>query len=121
MNFVESQKDYKIKQLEEQLENVKKNNKINKSLLMQKNKQIKNLLLSKNKQDLLLKKYELLNEINYNNKSTKGEKKITYFNDNEEDNIGHNFMVHRTSASVSMKPSDSLNRIIMKKMKIIKQ
>ena len=115
MNFVESQKDYKIKQLEEQLENVKKNNKINKSLLMQKNKQIKNLLLSKNKQDLLLKKYELLNEINYNNKSTKGEKKITYFNDNEEDNIGHNFMVHRTSASVSMKPSDSLGRSTMNK------
>ena len=79
MNFVESQKDYKIKQLEEQLENVKKNNKINKSLLMQKNRQIKNLLLSKNKQDLLLKKYELLNEINANNKSTKGEKKNKIF------------------------------------------
>jgi hypothetical protein len=46
VNFVESQKDYKIKKLEEQLENVKKNNKINKSLLMQKNRQIKNLLLS---------------------------------------------------------------------------
>ena len=52
INFVESQKDYKIKQLEEQLESVKKNNKINKSLLMQKNEQIKNLLLSKNRQDL---------------------------------------------------------------------
>lgn len=115
MNFVESQKDYKIKQLEEQLENVKKNNKINKSLLMQKNRQIKNLLLSKNKQDLLLKKYELLNEINYNNKSTKGEKKIKYFKDIDEDNIDNNLMGHRTSVSVSMKPSDSLGKVTMNK------
>ena len=115
VNFVESQKDYKIKKLEEQLENVKKNNKINKSLLMQKNRQIKNLLLSKNKQDLLLKKYELLNEINYNNKSTKGEKKINYFNDADEDNIGNNLMGHRTSVSVSMKPCDSFGRVSMKK------
>ena len=45
----------------------------------------------------------------------KEKKKITYFNDNEEDNIGHNFMVHRTSASVTMKPSDSLGRATMNK------
>lgn len=115
MNFVESQKDYKIKQLEEQLENVKKNNKINKSLLMQKNRQIKNLLLSKNKQDLLIKKYELLNEINFHNKSTKGKKRIKYFNEPDEENIGNNFIGHRTSVSVSMKPSDSLGRVTMDK------
>ena len=120
MNFVESQKDYKIRQLEEQLENVKKNNKINKSLLMQKNRQIKNLLLSKNKQDLLIKKYELLSEINLNNKSTKGEKKIKYFNEVDEENIGTDFMRHRTSVSVSMKPSDSLGRVTMNKKENLK-
>ena len=36
IKLVESQKDYKIKQLEEQLASVKKNNKINKDLLMKK-------------------------------------------------------------------------------------
>ena len=45
----------------------------------------------------------------------KEKKKIKYFNDVDEDNIGNNFMRHRTSVSVSMKPSDSLGRATMNK------
>ena len=102
---MESIKDYKIKKLEEQLENIKKNNKINKNLLVKKNKQIQNLLASKSKQDELIKKYGLLNDINFNNNSTKGMKNINYFNDIE--NITNTLLDNRTSFSVCMRRSDS--------------
>ena len=46
--LAESQKDFKIKKLEEKLSTVKKNNKLNKTLLKQKEEQIKNLSESKN-------------------------------------------------------------------------
>ena len=78
----ESQKDFKIKKLEEQLEIVKKNNKLNKTLLKQKDKQIQNLIHSKNKQDEKIKKYEYLknpkpkNDNFFYNFSTKSNKKI---------------------------------------------
>ena len=46
--LAESQKDFRIKKLEEQLITVKKNNKLNKSLLKKKDEQIKNLIDRKN-------------------------------------------------------------------------
>ena len=57
--MAESQKDFRIKKLEEQLLTVKKNNKLNKTLLKQKDEQIKNLMDNKNKQDKLIKQYEI--------------------------------------------------------------
>ena len=78
----ESQKDVKIKKLEEQLEKVKKNNKLNKTLLKQKDKQIQNLIHSKNKQDEKIKQYEYLKNPKlkhdnfFYNFSTKSNKKI---------------------------------------------
>ena len=98
IKFVESQKDTKIKKLEEQLENLKKNNKINKQLLIKKNNLIKNLIDSKSKQDELIKKYEILN---FQNNSTKGIKKINYFENTEKK--ANNLSTHKTSFSVSMK------------------
>ena len=78
----ESQKDVKIKKLEEQLNIVKKNNKLNKTLLKQKDKQIQNLLHSKTKQDEKIKQYEYLNNAKpkhenfFYNFSSKSNKKI---------------------------------------------
>ena len=111
---MDSIKDYKIKKLEEQLENVKKNNKINKNLLVKKNRQIQNLLASKSKQDELIKKYGLLNDINFNNNSTKGMKNINYFNDIE--NITNNLLDKRTSFSVCMRRSDSTRTLQTKNL-----
>ena len=59
INLVESQKDFRIKKLEEQLNNAKKDNKLNKTLLKKKDEQIKNLLEKKNKQDVIIKQYEV--------------------------------------------------------------
>ena len=84
----ENQKDFKIKKLEEQLNIVKKNNKLNKTLLKQKDKQIQNLLHTKTKQDERIKQYEYLKyasaKINnnfYQNKTAKGNKKIHLLDD----------------------------------------
>ena len=57
--LAESQKDFRIKKLEEQLNTVKKSNKLNKTLLKQKDEQIKHLIEKKNKQDEFLKKHEI--------------------------------------------------------------
>ena len=84
--LAESQKDFKIKKLEEKLSTVKKNNKLNKTLLKQKEEQIKNLMEKKIKQDLLIKKYEItetLKQKNFNNNmsSKQSNKKINYIED----------------------------------------
>ena len=112
IKFVESQKDYRIKKLEEQLQNIKKNNKINKNLIIKKDKQIKNLLESKNKQDELIKKYEILkdNQLN-NNNSTKGTTKINYF-DNLE-NTTNNLLEHKNSISFSTKNNISMSKTLL--------
>ena len=57
--MAESQKDFRIKKLEEQLITVKKNNKLNKTLLKKRNEQIQNLIQKKNQQEQLIKKYEI--------------------------------------------------------------
>ena len=73
--LLESQKDFRIKKLEEQLTSVKKSNKLNKTLLKKKDEQIKNLKESKNKQDELIKQYEIIKTINNNkNKAQKNNK-----------------------------------------------
>ena len=105
IKFVESQKDYRIKKLEEQLENLKKNNKINKQLLIKKNNQIKTLIDSKSKQDEIIKKYEILKDINIKNNSTKGISKINFFDNNE--NTSNNLFGHSTSFSFSTKNKNS--------------
>ena len=95
----ESQKDEKIKKLEEQLDLVKKNNKLNKTLLKQKDKQIQNLIHSKTKQDERIKQYEYLNNTkpkhenifqNYTNKSSKKInllEEISNYNSNSNNHI----------------------------------
>ena len=65
--MAESQKDFRIKKLEEQLLTVKKNNKLNKSLLKQRDEQIKNLMDNKNKQDKLIKQYEIKKSLKQKN------------------------------------------------------
>ena len=109
IKFVESQKDTKIKKLEEQLENLKKNNKINKELLIKKDNLIKNLIDSKSKQDELIKRYEILN---FQNNSTKGIQKINYFESTEKKT--NNLSTHKTSFSVSMKNNSckKLNKLV---------
>ena len=80
----EKGKDLKIKKLEEQLDIVKKNNKLNQTLLKKKDKQIKNLIHSKTKQDELIKQYEFMknnsskNNNYIHNYTTKGNKKINF-------------------------------------------
>ena len=108
IKFVESQKDTRIKVLEEQLENLKKNNKINKKLLMKKNNQIKSLIDSKSKQDELIKKYEILKEINFKNNSTKGTQKINYFENIE--NISNNLLNHKPSFSVTINNNNNSDK-----------
>ena len=89
--LAESQKDFRIKKLEEKLSTVKKNNKLNKTLLKQKEEQIKNLMEKKIKQDLLIKKYEItetLKQKNINNNFTSkaSNKKIIYTEDISKSN-----------------------------------
>ena len=82
--MAESQKDFRIKKLEEQLNNVKKNNKLNKNLLKKKEEQIKNLLDRKNKQEKLIKQYEInisTKQKNMNHTTKANNNKINYLED----------------------------------------
>ena len=85
--LVESQKDVRIKKLEEQLNTVKKSNKLNKTLLKQKDEQIKNLIEKKNKQDEFIKKHEIdkihkdIKPKNMNHTTKAKNNKINYMED----------------------------------------
>ena len=82
--MAESQKDFRIKKLEEQLNNVKKNNKLNKNLLKKKEEQIKNLLDRKIKQEKLIKQYEInisTKQKNMNHTTKANNYKINYLED----------------------------------------
>ena len=99
----ENQKDFRIKKLEEQLNTVKKNNKLNKSLIKKKDEQIKNLIEKKNKQDELIKKYEINKNtkpktINYNFTSKHQSKEISNY---EELSKSYNYNNYITSNSNS--------------------
>ena len=130
--LLEAQKDFKIKKLEEQLDKVKKDNKINKTLLKKKDKQIQNLLNSKNKQDKLIKQYEFMkNNIPKNNNfTTKGNKKIKYLDDisnsMSSNNFNSNSNHYLTESKISFsdfrtnKNSNSNNSININKEKNIK-
>ena len=121
--LLEDQKDFRIKKLEEQLNKVKKNNKMNQTLLKKKNKQIQDLLNSKNKQDEIIKQYESMkNNIPKNNNfTTKGNKKISYLDDisnsmstnNIYSNSNHNLTESKISFSEfrNYKNSNSNNSI----------
>ena len=93
INLAESQKDFRIKKLEEQLNNVKKDNKLNKTLLKKKNEQIKNLLEKKNKQDVIIKQYEIAKTTKNKNYNTKGNKKINLLDDYTTNNNNHDNII----------------------------
>ena len=118
--LVESQKDVRIKKLEEQLNTVKKSNKLNKTLLKQKDKQIQNLLHTKTKQDERIKQYEYMKyasaKINnnlYQNKTTKGNKKIHLLDDisnnTSNNNIGTNTNSNNNLSESKISLSDLKN------------
>ena len=114
----ESQKDVKIKKLEEQLEKVKKNNKLNKTLLKQKDKQIQNLIHSKNKQDEKIKQYEYLKNPKpkqdnfFYNFSTKSNKKINILEDISNYNsnsISNNIIISNSNTNNTNTNNNNLN------------
>ena len=104
----EKQKDVKIKKLEEQLNIVKKNNKLNQTLLKKKDKQIKNLIHSKNKQDEIIKQYEFIknnstknNNITHNY-TTKGNKKIKInFLEDNSNSITNNNLISNSNTNLT--------------------
>ena len=124
--LAESQKDFRIKKLEEQLITVKKNNKLNKSLLKKKDEQIKNLIDRKNKQDKLIKQYEIninIKQKNLNHTTKAKSNKINYledvsksYNPNDENYISpnNNFIESKMSFT---KLNNSINKKLNKKEK----
>ena len=112
--LAESQKDFKIKKLEEKLSTVKKNNKLNKTLLKQKEEQIKNLMEKKIKQDLLIKKYEItetLKQKNFNNNMTskQSNKKISYIEDLSKSCNYNNYITTNNNITNNNNNSNSNN------------
>ena len=108
INLVESQKDFRIKKLEEQLNNAKKDNKLNKTLLKKKDEQIKNLLEKKNKQDVIIKQYEVAKNKKNKNNTTKGNKKISLL---EDSSITNNNITINPNNTSETKNSISERRI----------
>ena len=121
--LAESQKDFRIKKLEEKLSTVKKNNKLNKTLLKQKEEQIKNLMEKKIKQDLLIKKYEItetLKQKNINNNFTSkaSNKKIIYTEDISKSNNHTNNKNNNLLETINIKSTkNSYKKALSNKVK----
>ena len=103
--LAESQKDFRIRKLEEQLHNVKINNKLNKSLLKKKEEQIKFLIEKKNKQDELIKRYEIKKNLkpknsNHNCTTKATTKEINYLDDISKSNNYNNFITSNSNSNL---------------------
>ena len=103
--LAETQKDFRIKKLEEQLSTVRKNNKLNKSLLKKKEEQIKNLIEDKNKQEKLIKKFEIKKSIKPKNSKhsllTKSSSKdINYLEDLSKSYNYNNFLTNNSNSNL---------------------